>query len=542
MFQTVHLILEDTQYHYKMRTLCFLLICAIIGCRDKQPPAPPFENPLYELPEDKYGFFHREIMMMQQVSDEAFYNAIPNKETQKIINLYRRAKNDQGFNLKSFLEEHFELGEEKEFEFDPDEYNNIDDYAVGVLEALKRPADPEQKEGSGIIALPHPYIVDELQDAHIEYWGSYFTMLGLKELGDIETIQHMVDNYAHLIDKIGHVPYTNRTYNTSRSQPPFFTMMVELLSEVTGERQIVNYLSQIEREYEYWMKMSDVVDDDNVDSLKVVQVEATILNRYRDENIWPRPEQYRNDISMASNVDWRPDWEVFRDLRSASESGWNFTMRWFDGRWRNSINNSEILPVDLNAILFHIEEVLARAHEENGNTSSAAQYRSAAEQRKNAINSIFWDEERGIYDDYDYGETALRDRPSLAMMFPLYFNMADQEQADSVIAFVKKEMVAKGGVASTAMETRQRWDYPEGWPHLHWITIQAMENYGYSDDAKDIAEDWIELNERIYDDFKRFLERYNVVSPGDIDLWDDYPIGYGPTIGVYLALNEYLVD
>jgi alpha,alpha-trehalase len=67
-----------------------------------------------------------------------------------------------------------------------------------------------------------------------------------------------------------------------------------------------------------------------------------------------------------------------------------------------------------------------------------------------------------------------------------------------------------------------------------------MESYGYEEDAREIAEDWVELNERIYEDYQRFLERYNVVSPGDIEVYDDYPIGYGATIGVYLALKDYL--
>jgi alpha,alpha-trehalase len=524
----------------RMRTLYFLLIIGIISCQEEHAPAPPFENPHYPLPEDRFGFFHREVMLMDQVPGESLYNAIPNKDPQDIINLYRRAKNDQGFQLKDFLEEHFELGEVKEFEFDPDEYDDIDEYAVGVLEAMKRPADPPQKDGSAIIALPNPYIVNELSDSYIYYWHTYFTMLGLKTLGDIETMQHMVDNYAHLIDLIGYVPYSNRTYNTSRSQPPFFTMMVELLGETTGENLVGKYLPQIEREYQYWMRMSDVVDEENVDSLKAVKIGDQILNRYRDENIWPRPDQYVNDISMASNVDWRPNWEVFRDMRSASESGWNFTARWFDGRWRNTINNAHILPVELNSLIYHMEDVLAIGYEEEGNSSKSQQYRSAADTRKKAINTLFWDEERGIYDDYDYEKDTLREKPSMAMMYPLYFGLATQEQADSVIAFAKKEMVSKGGFTSSAIDTRQRWDYPEGWPHVQWIGVKALERYGYQEDANEIAEDWVELNERIFEDFNRFLEYYNVVSPGDIDLRDNYPIGYSATIGVYLALKEYL--
>ena len=66
--------------------------------------------------------------------------------------------------------------------------------------------------------------------AKFYYWDSYFTMLGLAESGHWDEIGDMVDNFAYELDTRGHIPNGNRTYYLSCSQPPFFSLMVELLA------------------------------------------------------------------------------------------------------------------------------------------------------------------------------------------------------------------------------------------------------------------------------------------------------------------------
>ena len=51
---------------------------------------------------------------------------------------------------------------------------------------LKRAQD-KKVEGSSLLALPKPYIVPGGRFTEVYYWDSYFTMLGLKESGEIKT-------------------------------------------------------------------------------------------------------------------------------------------------------------------------------------------------------------------------------------------------------------------------------------------------------------------------------------------------------------------
>ena len=90
--------------------------------------------------------------------------------------------------------------------------------------------------GGSLIPLPFPYIVPGGRFGEIYYWDSYFTMLGLKASGKNEMLENMVKNFSFLLDTVGHIPNGNRTYYLSRSQPPFYSLMIRLLADVKGKK------------------------------------------------------------------------------------------------------------------------------------------------------------------------------------------------------------------------------------------------------------------------------------------------------------------
>lgn len=112
---------------------------------------------------------------------------------------------------------------------------------------------------SSLLSLPHPYVVPGGRFREVYYWDSYFTMLGLVKSGQTTLSRQMLDNFAYLIDTYGHIPNGNRSYYLSRSQPPFFSYMVELQAGVEGQAVYQRYLPQLQKEYAYWMQGSDDV-------------------------------------------------------------------------------------------------------------------------------------------------------------------------------------------------------------------------------------------------------------------------------------------
>ena len=128
-------------------------------------------------------------------------------------------------------------------------------------------------------------------------------MLGLQVSNRVDMIQNMVDNFSYLIDHIGYIPNGNRTYYMGRSQPPFYACMVNLLSEEKGKNILIDYLPQLEKEYNFWMKGIDELNADNLSVKRVALLpDGSILNHYWDENDTPRPEAYQKELKLAQSV------------------------------------------------------------------------------------------------------------------------------------------------------------------------------------------------------------------------------------------------
>ena len=228
-----------------------------------------------------------------------------------------------------------------------------------------------------------------------------------------------------------------------------------------------------------------------------------------------------------------------RHVRAAAESGWDFSSRWLaDGRHIETIQTTDIVPVDLNCYLYQTEQTLSRAYESLGMTELSAQMALAAKRRKEAIVRTCWSDTLGFFCDYEIVTERVSECLSLAGVLPLFFKIATVEQAEKVMKIVRDRFLQAGGVTTTLQASGQQWDSPNGWAPLHWFTVQGLENYGYHDLAAEIARRWIRLNRKVYDRTGKLMEKYNVV---DVNLEADggeYPVqyGFGWTNGVLLKL------
>jgi alpha,alpha-trehalase len=352
-------------------------------------------------------------------------------------------------------------------------------------------------------------------------------------------MENMVKNFAYLIEHYGHIPNGNRTYYLSRSQPPFFSMMLDLLSEVKGTEVYVTYLTSLEKEYAYWMDRSAKTQH------LVKMPDGSWLNRYWDQLTIPRQEAYREDVQVSNTRKFFHEQEkaLFRDLRSAAESGWDFSSRWLkDGKHLSTIQTTSLIPVDLNCLLFHLESTLSKAYAHSDNQLKAMQFALLASKRKTAINKYCWSATNNWYVDYNITTKKLSTSLTLAGMFPFFLQLSDRAKFARAKPVLEKKFLKEGGVVTTLVVTGQQWDAPNGWAPLQWITITGLENYGEKTLSVTIAKRWHSLNKRVFDFTGKLVERYNVVDANKPGGGGEYPSqdGFGWTNGVLLALiNKY---
>ncbi|WP_162052892.1 alpha,alpha-trehalase TreF [Pontibacter pamirensis] len=497
----------------------------------------PLQAQEFYRPAEQLGELFEQVQLQSVFPDsKTFPDATPLAPPDEILQAYRQQKDQPGFDLQAFVMNNFEMPPQPAADFRSDTSLTVIQHIEQLWPVLTR--QPGTDAGS-LIPLPNAYVVPGGRFREIYYWDSFFTMLGLQASGETQLIQNMVDNFTHLINTTGHIPNGNRTYYLSRSQPPFYALMLRVLAQQKGKEVLTNYAPALKKEYDFWMEGANTLSAANPAHRRVVRLpDGSILNRYWDDNPKPRPESYLEDVHLAQESGRNPE-ELYRHIRAAAESGWDFSSRWFsDANNLGTIHTTDIIPVDLNALLFHIEMTLAQMAEMQGNKAEAKRYEQRAKERQKALLKYTWNEDDDFFYDYDFVKGTTTNIPTLAAVFPLYFCMAKKNQATSVAQKIEADFLKPGGVVTTLNRTGQQWDSPNGWAPLQWMTIQALRNYKHNRLADTIARNWTRRNMEVFQQTGKLVEKYNVEDMSLEAGGGEYPNqdGFGWTNGVLLKL------
>ncbi|MCB9048763.1 MAG: alpha,alpha-trehalase TreF [Lewinellaceae bacterium] len=526
---------------YFFRTLIMMLILTTTACRQAPDRTVEYLETKQNLPpQERYGELFIAVQMNQVFPDgKTFVDCTPKYPTDEILDKYQSAKGLESFDLKAFVLDNFELPRQYASGYQSDTSRSAAEHINELWPVLTRQPDDTAAVRGTLIPLPNPYIVPGGRFGEIYYWDSYFTMLGLQAAGKVDMIENMIDNFAYLIDTIGFIPNGNRDYFLTRSQPPFFAAMVQLLATEKGSEVYQKYLPQLEKEYRFWMNGIEQASAENPAVGHVVRLkDGSILNRYWDEGDYPRAEMYRDDVETVEKSG-RDEKTAYRHIRSACESGWDFSSRWLaDKENLHTIHTNDIIPVDLNCLLYNLEQTLAAAYAQAGDQENTSIFQQRALQRQISILRYCWDSTGSFFKDYDFVADSIIDVPSLAGMFPLFFNIAVPEQARKAAAVLERDFLKAGGLLTTLNHTGQQWDAPNGWAPLQWASIVALRNYGFQELANEAKKRWVNLNIKVYRNTGKMVEKYNVEDMSLLAGGGEYPVqdGFGWTNGVLLRL------
>ena len=448
------------------------LLALAAGCRATPPstgagasigasaatPAPA--TAVYDPSRDLGALFH-DVQLAQVFPDsKTFVDARPKSAPADIMARYASALRSAPVDLKAFVAREFDAPRAAGEGVPTDTTRTMEAHIRALWPSLTRTPDSRDARSS-LVPLPYSYVVPGGRFREVYYWDSYFTMLGLVESGRTDLVKNMLDNFAHLIRTVGHIPNGNRAYYLSRSQPPYFGAMVGLYATSTDTAQALPYLDALEAEHAFWMEGSPRLAPAQAHRRAVRLANGAILNRYWDDRPEPRPESYREDFQLAQSVPASARDALYRNSRASAESGWDFSSRWMrDPADLRSLETTDLVPVDLNALLYHTERTIAALRAFRGRPADgpvAADFLRAAESRRRALLEIAYDPAEGFFFDVRWrsGER-VTDRPTLAAAAPLYFGLAPPEQGRAVAARLQRDFLKPGGFVTTQIAS-YRW-------------------------------------------------------------------------------------
>nr|CAD7425859.1 unnamed protein product [Timema monikensis] len=404
-----------------------------------------------------------------------------------------------------------------------------------------------------LIYVPYPVIVPGGRFREFYYWDSYWIVGGLLYSEMHHTVKGMLLNFLSIVDKYGFIPNGGRIYYSARSQPPLLIPMVKsYVDKVKDYTFLKESIHTMEKEFQYWMNVHSVNIEKNGKTYR--------LARYFDASSGPRPESYKEDVQSARLFKTDAEREDFySELKAATESGWDFSSRWFvlNATNKGNITNlktKHIIPVDLNAILYWNANILAEFFTRLGNTKKSLIYKNIAKEWLDAVTEILWHDEVGAWLDYDIMNGVKRDYFYPTNISPLWTGCfvskaINNNTIGKVMKYLEKHqiMVNLGGVPASLEHTGEQWDYPNAWAPLQYMMVHSLEATG-DETAKElafqIAEKWVRSNYKAYNETNAMYEKYDATVPGGHGGGGEYTVqlGFGWTNGVVMAFLDMYGD
>lgn len=378
-----------------------------------------------------------------------------------------------------------------------------------------------------------PFVVPGGRFNEMYGWDSYFIGMGLLIDDKIDLAVAIAENFKYQIDHYGKILNANRSYYLTRTQPPLYTsLLVDILKKSKQEKSwIAKHLFTAIKEYQnVWMKEGNRLTYNGLNRFKAegvglpFEVETghfdDIIEKYALKYKMPLRDfeaKYLERELVDSELD-----AYFVHDRSMRESGHDTT---------NRLVNvcADLNTIDLNSLLYKYETDIAflieSEFENNFQYDENVVYSSEfwsekALSRKEKINKFCWDENQGMYFDYNFVKEELHDFESATTFYPLWAKLCTVEQAEILVKKIIPKFKLKGGIAGSTKETiatidadspQRQWDYPFGWAPHQIFLWEGLINYGYLDEAQEMVYRWLWLITRNAVDYNGTIpEKFNL--------------------------------
>ncbi|KAK8233526.1 neutral trehalase [Phyllosticta capitalensis] len=394
-----------------------------------------------------------------------------------------------------------------------------------------------------------PFVVPGGRFNELYGWDSYMESLGLLVNDRVDLVKSMVQNFCFCIKHYGKILNGNRTYYLGRSQPPFLTdMSLRVFERIKHEPGSIDFLrtsilAAIKEYYSVWMAQPRYDQESGLSRYRPQgigvppETEAThfvhILDPYAKKHGMTFEEfvqAYNHRKVIEPELD-----DYFLHDRAVRESG-------HDTSYRLERVAANLATVDLNSLLYKYETDIARVIRGHFNdrlpipkefclpgqepyVETSATWDRRAKRRKALMDKYMWNEEEGMYFDYNTVEKKQTGYESATTFWPMWSGVATPRQAAALVSKALPKLEEYGGLASGTEKSRgevglerpnRQWDYPFGWAPQQMLAWVGFQRYGYETEAQRLAYKWCYMVTKAFVDFNGVVvEKYDVTRPID---------------------------
>lgn len=398
-----------------------------------------------------------------------------------------------------------------------------------------------RKEFKGV-----PFIVPGGRFNELYNWDSCFCAVGMMETHPY-LVKSIVRNFIFEIKHYGKILNANRSYYLGRAQPPFLTDLALRLYRETrleeGAKDLLKhaFLAAMKEYHNYWMSPPQYDEE-------------TGFSRYRPIGFGICPEvpiadythilePYANKYCMTIEEFGRaytdreleePELDIFfLHDRALRENGHDTTNR-LEGIC------ADLGTVDLNCLLYRYETDIADAirtvfddhlvvppefcapGQVADRVESSAIWDRAAKKRKQLIDKYMWNEDKGMYFDYNTVTKQQTDFEYVTTLWPLWCGVANPHQAALVVENALPKFECVGGLSTSTEHSRgpispkkpqKQWDFPYGWAPHQILAWDGLKKYGYHEEAERLTYRWLHMMTRVFMDYNgTVVEKYDVTQ------------------------------
>ncbi|KAL6908918.1 glycoside hydrolase family 37 protein [Trichoderma evansii] len=422
----------------------------------------------------------------------------------------------------------------------------------GLLAVAVEKVEEEDEQGNKVQSLKGlPFVVPGGRFNELYGWDSYMESLGLLIHERVDLAKAMVLNFCFCIEHYGKILNATRSYYLGRSQPPFLTdMSLRVYEKIKHEPDSKEFLRRsilaaIKEYHSVW------TSEPRLDPV-------TGLSRYRPEGLGVPPETEAShfvhilkpyiekhkmefkDFVRAYNYGEIKEPELddyFLHDRAVRESG-------HDTSYRLEGVCADIATIDLNSLLFKYETDIARTIRslfgdkltipaefcqgtpyQPGETVSSAVWDRRAKRRKLTMDKLMWNEEEGMFFDYDTANKKRCTYETATTLWALWAGLASPKQAADLVKKGLPRFEMFGGLVAGTEKSRgaiglerpnRQWDYPYGWAPQQMLAWTGLLRYSFTEEAERLAYKWLFMITKAFVDFNGVVvEKYDVTRPID---------------------------